>query len=158
MVSEIFGYEQEPEKTVNADFTWHSVNLRVRSPKTFRPTSDEISDTWDQILADDDAHDALEQLMMEASLLMPPLYVGRTANLKWRYQQHLTETKGRNDFHTRFSECMANTGVELQVSDLLFVCVTTHDELNHVLDQFPNVELLVEQLLMQFCRPPFSLR
>ena len=158
MVSEIFGYERQPEKLVSADFSWHSISMRVRPQKIVRPTGDDLTGTWDRILADDDARAALEQMMMEASLFMPPLYVGRTANLKGRYQQHLTEKRGRNDFHNRFSECMNNTDVKLQVSDLLFVCVKTRDELNQELDRFDKVELLVEQVLMQFCRPPFSLK
>ena len=157
-VGEIYRYEQEPEKVLNANFTWHSVNLRVRSHAAVRPALGELSETWDQILADDESKAALEQLLLEASLLMPPLYVGRTANLRVRYQQHLAKTKGKNDFHTRFSECIAESDLDLKISDLLFVCVKTHDELKKRLDSFDNVELLVEQILMQFCRPPFSLK
>lgn len=157
-VGDMYGYEQDPEKVVSADFNWHSVSLRVRSQTTVAPTNADLRDTWNQIVADDEAKAALEQLLLEASLFMPPLYVGRTANLKGRYLQHLTETKGRNDFHTRFTECVAKSNMTLKVDDLLFVCVRTHDELGRTLDQFSNVELLVEQMLMQFCRPPFSLR
>ena len=157
-VGEIYGHEQEPEKVLNANFTWHSISLRVRSEATARPTLGELGETWDQIVAEDESKAALQQLLLEASLLMPPLYVGRTANLKRRYEQHLTKMEGKNDFHTRFTECVAELGLDLKISDLLFVCVKTHDELNRILDEFENVELLVEQILMQFCRPPFSLR
>ena len=158
LIGEVYGYEQEPESVMNAQFNWHSVDFRVRSQATVRPVRGDLAELWDQILADDEARAALTQLLLEASLLMPPLYVGRTANLKVRYQQHLTETKGKNDFHTRFMKCISESDLDLQIGDLLFVCIKTQDHLNQSLNQFYNVELLVEQILMQFCRPPFSLK
>ena len=157
-VGEVYGYEQEPEKSLTADFSWHSVGLRVRSLTPAKPVSSDLRGIWDRILSDDEAKAALEALLIEASLLMPPLYVGRTANLKARYQQHVMETTGRNDFHTRVMEFVAASGLSLRVSDLLFACVRTHDDLNRKLGKFDNVERLVEQILMRFCRPPFSLK
>ena len=156
-VNDMYGYEKDPEKVVSADFNWHSISLRVRAQRTVAPTSADLRDTWNRIVADDEAKAALQQLLLEASLFMPPLYVGRTTNLKGRYLQHLTD-KGRNDFHSRFKACIARSNVTLKVGDLLFVCLRTHDELGRKLEQFDNVEQLVEQMLMQFCRPPFSLR
>ena len=158
-VSEIYGYEQKPEKVLDADFNWHSINLRVRPQKFIKPPPEDLAETWDQILADEESKAALEQLLLEASLLMPPLYVGRTDNLRGRYRQHLAKAKGkRNIFPTRFSDCIAESDLNLKISDLLFVCVKTHDELNQRLDKFCNVERLVELILMQLCRPPFSSR
>lgn len=156
-VNDLYGYEQDPEKELNADFNWHSINVRVNSRRTVTQISADLRDTWNRIVSDDEAKSALQQLLLEASLFMPPLYVGRTTNLKGRYLQHLTD-KGKNDFHSRFTECVARSNVTLEVGDLLFVCVRTHDELGRKLEQFHNVELLVEQMLMQFCSPPFSLR
>ena len=158
LVGDVYGYEKEPERMLRADFTWTSIDLQVGQHNRIRPITEDLNATWDSILADDEAKEALEQLLLEASLLMPPLYVGRTANLKVRYQQHLADTRGRNVFHARFTECMRQSDFSLTVSDLLFVCVSTRDTLNRTLDRFPHVERLVEQILMQFCHPPFSLR
>ena len=157
-VGDIYGYQRKPEKLVSADFNWHSVSMRIRSDIPAAQTSADLHDTWDQIVADDEAKAALQQLLLEASILMPPLYVGRTTNLKVRYLQHLTETRGKNDFHSRFKECIARSNITLSVGELLFACVRTQNDLGRKLEQFHNVELLVEQILMQFCRPPFSLR
>lgn len=158
IVGEVYGYEQDPERTPSVEFTWTSVDLRVGLHSRVRPIAEDLNTTWSRIIADDEAKEALEQLLLESSLLMPPLYVGRTGNLKGRYQQHVAGTRGRNDFHARFSDCIAKSDFSLTMSDLLFVCVSTHDELTKRLDEFPGVERLIEQILMQFCRPPFSLR
>ena len=160
LVSGVLDYEQDPEKEVEAPFTWESVKLRVRRGAAIQ-TSDSVRATWERLLADDHAHGALQDTLMRASLLMPPLYVGRTRNLRRRYLQHTIKSdKSKNDFHSRFAECAAALQLQLSVSDLLFVSVRTEYELSQVLSDVAqdDTELLIEQMLMQFCRPPFSLR
>ena len=92
---------------------------------------------------------------------MPPLYVGRTNNLKQRYLQHAQPVDpNRNSFHSRFTECVTKLELKISVNDLLFVCITTPNELRKALGDSDESEpnLLIEQIMMQFCRPPFSLR
>ena len=93
---------------------------------------------------------------------MPPLYVGRTKNLQQRYFQHTARTgHSKNDFHSRFAEWAKELGLALSVSDLLFVSLRTRDDLNRAFDEVAHnddVEFLIEQILMQFCRPSFSLK
>ena len=160
LVGRVLDYEPDPEKHVIAPFNWQSIKLRIRREPSLH-TSRSIRATWDRVLADDRAHDTLQETLMRASLLMPPLYVGRTGNLRERYRQHTTKINAdKNDFHSRFSGWAAALQLQLSISDLLFVSVRTRYELSQVLSDVEgdDVELLIEQILMQFCRPPFSLK
>ena len=161
LVRRVLDYEQRPERSVEVPFVWDSVGLRV----TRRPTihvSDGLREIWNRVTSDPTARSALEETLLEASLLMPPLYVGRTKNLQQRYFQHTARTgHNKNDFHSRFTEWARRLELPLSVSDLLFVSLRTRDDLNRTFDDLArndDVELLIEQLLMQFCRPSFSLK
>ena len=87
IVTNVLDYEQEPEKQVNVPFTWDSVKLHVRRSTKIKAEK-RTNAAWDKVLADTAAREALQQTLLETSLLMPPLYVGRTNNLKQRYLQH----------------------------------------------------------------------
>ena len=161
IVGGVLDYEQEPEKEVDLPFTWESVKLRARRGTKIRAGNRTRVATWQKVLADDQARKALQQTLLEASLLMPPLYVGRTNNIKQRYLQHVQDQDlERNSFHSRFTECVKKSELKISVSDLLFVCIETPNELRKVLGDSDESEpnLLIEQILMQFCRPPFSIR
>ena len=155
VVGELVAYDQVSEREVDVPFTWESVNLQVRRDVSFQAT-DDVRATWDHICADEPKRQALQQILLEASLLMPPLYVGRTGNLKRRYIEHTT----RSAFHSRFTDYVAKLGIKIDVSDLLFVCIKTERELDKVLSGVAqnDFDKLIERVLMQFCRPPFSLR
>lgn len=161
IVGELLSYDRNPEKEVEASFTWESVRLRVRRISEARP-SKVFHSTWKCLLADDIARQALQRILLEASLLMPPLYVGRTGNLKRRYLQHTKGSSGKNDFHSRFTAHVANLKLKISVSDLLFACIRTPKELSLVLEKHEGEEKelsgLIEQMLMQFCHPPFNLK
>ena len=159
LVSAILDYDQDPEKEVEARFTWESILLRVRRASRARQSAN-IETVWDQVIADENARDLLQQTLLEASLLMPPLYVGKASNLKQRYVQH---TEGRGDgnlFHSRFAAFASRLPLSISVSDLIFVCVRTPTGLTQVLTSagVANPEDMIEQILMRFCRPPFSIK
>ena len=155
IVGKVIVHDQVSEREVDVPFTWESVNLRVRRDAAFHVT-DDVRATWNSICADEPARQALQQILLEASLLMPPLYVGRTGNLRRRYLEH---TAG-STFHSRFTDYVAKLGIKIGVSDLLFVCIKTERELDQVLGGVAQNDLdkLIERVLMQFCRPPFSLK
>jgi len=160
IVSGLLSYDKDPEKVVNAPFTWDTIKLRVSRRANIRP-NENISETWKRILKEPEAKRALQQTLMEASLLMPPLYVGRTNNLKRRYLEHTTAgNQDSNTFRSRFTEQVAKLGLKIGVSDLLFICIRTPQNTNQIFEKFDEneIESLIEQILMQFCRPPFSLR
>lgn len=161
IVGQVFDYEHKPEREVDLHFSWESVNLRARRSTNTKFENRTHLPMWNRVLADARSRDALQQTLLEASLLMPPLYVGRTKNLKKRYMQHVQMPDSEeNNFHSRFADCTARLQLKISVSDLLFVCILTPSELRHVFGDSDDSELnlLIEQILMQFCRPPFSMK
>ncbi len=176
VVNRIFRYEQEPERKLEASFTWERVGLRINRGAAVSPQPSSV-DTWNRLLLEEHrGRSALERVLLEASLLMPPLYVGRAGDLQARYNQHVRGGGDKNTFHNGFRDCLRRLGREmnesrlesaLAVKDLLFVCVTDGSKGDHeneepppegsLLDR-PEVETLIEEILMTICRPPFSLK
>ena len=158
VIGELLSYDPDPEKTLDAPFNWERVGVRVRRYVDMAATSGQ-HEAWRRIIANDRARDVLQRTLLEASLLMPPLYVGKTGDLSRRYREH---TRGDSTFHARFVASAERSELKLSVSDLLFVCIKTPDDL---LDLVGNgtaearaLDELIERILMQVCRPPFSLR
>lgn len=157
VIRNLRSYDAQPEKEVKADFTWQSVDLLVSRTERIR-ISGEVTKTWQRALADPAARRAMQRLLLEASLLMPPLYVGRTNSLKRRYTQH-TKNSG-STFHRRFASYTQTLGISLPVSDLLFACLCTETSVSKDLGRFDDRELtsLIEHILMNACRPSFSIK
>lgn len=153
VVNHVLRYEPAPESSASAPFNWERVDLKVRR-NVKRRSIDAYERTWDSLLADASGRKALEQVLVESSLLMPPLYVGRAGDLQKRYFQH---TRG-GSFHDRFADCAREAELPLSVSDLLYVCVTTEGSFDDVAEAPEDIETLLEGLLMQTSRPPFSLK
>ncbi len=155
IIGNMVSYDHVSEKEIDVSFTWQSMNLRVRPKAAFHAT-DDIRATWNNIYADNPTRHALQQILLEASLLMPPLYVGRTSNLRRRYLEHTTGSA----FHSRFTNYVTTLGLKVSVSDLIFVCIKTERGLDRAFGDLAqdDVDKLIERLLMQFCRPPFSLK
>src|SRR6266704_704361 len=109
-------------------------------------------------LEDKALREAFQQALMEASIFMPPLYLGKTDNLRVRYGQHVQGMGPEaNVFHTRFTSFTQSLGLTLAVSDLLFVCVQTDRDTDRTLRD-ANLTELLEHVLMRVCKPPFSMR
>lgn len=158
VINRVIRYEPEPEPTTSAPFNWESIQLKVR-----RDTSSKITDAkrelWDRLLEDPNRRQALERVLLQTSVLMPPLYVGRTSNLQRRYVEHVEgRSEECNDFHGRFSACVEKAGLPLSVGDLLFVCVKTTPDSYESEVTVEDLDSLLEHVLMQICRPPFSLK
>ena len=138
-------------------FHWEAVSLRLgRLPHFIQ--SDTRQGDWSRVLADPTLRAAFQQALMEASILMPPLYVGKADDLRARYSQHVEGTTSEaNHFHSRFTSFAKSVDIPLAVSDLLFVCVQTDRDIDRTLRD-GNLNLLLEHLLMLLCRPPFSMR
>ena len=154
-------YEHQPTKRVSVPFTWQSIDLELsRARKKDTPTGTKYA-TWNKLLEHAGTRMALQETLLEASLLMPPLYVGRTNNLRQRYLQHVQDSEPtKNDFHSRFAEHAADLSLKISVNDLIFFCIRTPKELRAYFGRSDNSQsnTLVEQILMLLCRPPFSIR
>ncbi|MEX0943966.1 MAG: hypothetical protein WD002_15655 [Pseudomonadales bacterium] len=113
---------------------------------------------WDAMLTDEGARKEFEIVLMEASLLNAPLYVGKTENLKDRYFQHVNERDPeRNVFHNRFQRFSRFVDCPISVSDLLFVCIRTSSDTTTVFSDSRSSDLL-EHVIMNLVNPPFSMR
>ena len=153
----VLSHEPNSPTEMDAGFKWDSVKVRVR--RSFEPPPSSFAEPlWDRLHRDDQAKDALQQVLLQASILTPPLYVGKADNLKDRYTKHTT--RDGTKFNTRFSKFSGCQKLGIQVEDLIFICVsTTH--VDHALKATagphkPNE--LVEEILKRLCRPPFSLQ
>ena len=158
MIARMLRFEPSPTRQATLQFARDRVQVCVT--KTIDATvSDAQRQSWNTLLQHDDSRAALEEILLEASLLMPPLYVGRTRNLQRRYAQHTSGQKGRNDFYKRFTTYVRDQDLKLLVSDLLFVCIRTADidPAKLHLDS-KAVEALIEHVLIRLGRPSFSLR
>ena len=153
-LNRVMHYEPVSERSASVPFNWESIELKARRDVKARAVDPRDLATWDRLVADDVGRDALERVLIEASVLMPPLYVGRAKNLQRRYVQH---TRG-GPFHERFQECVQEAVLPLSVSDLLFVCIKTAGQFENVAASTDRLESLLETILMQTCRPPFSLK
>ena len=161
IVCAMLDYEIEPTKRVDVAFTWHTVGLNVSRIAKHKTRTTTTQATWKELMKNEKTRRALQQTLLEASLLMPPLYVGRTNNLKQRYLQHAEDRASeQNDFHSRFTNYAERLGLKISVTDLIFFCIETPIELRSYFGKSDqNVSnLLIEHMLMSFCRPPFSIR
>lgn len=158
-VGDLLNYEKNQERQLDARFTWDSVKLRLHRNVDVQ-ISNQNRATWRKVINDIGMKNALQQVLIEASLLMPPLYVGRTNNLKRRYLEHTSRDFDTGTFNSRFSEYVKALDYKIMVSDLLFVSIRTSEKLNIVFKEFGENEInaLIEQILLLSCRPPFSMR
>jgi hypothetical protein len=139
------------------EFNWEALDLSVEKVPNRGLSDDRIAE-WAAALKNSEQRNALAKSMMEASILMPPLYVGKADNLRARYEQHVAgNSEQANTFHRRFVEHVRAQDVALELSDLLFVAIQTGRGTNETLRDAHLNELL-EKILMLLCRPPFSIR
>lgn len=160
-MASVLNYEPKPEKHTQVSFNWDSFELSISRTNTNSSEHNSLVNTWETILADNEAKLALQQILLEASLLLPPLYIGRTNNLRKRYLQHTDDSATRvNTFKSRFTKCVNDLGLKLSVSDLLFVCIETPHQLRQFFGDADDSETnqLIEQMLIRICHPPFSIR
>lgn len=163
IVNEIFLYDAEckgiPQKTVEINYNWSSVNLNLKDEYRLIITQ-ELQENWKQSMQNEELKEAIAQTLMEASIFLPPLYVGKTIDLKNRYLQHRDGTPNqKNVFRNRFIEHSQKCSIKvpLLVSDLLFVCIPTSLKTSKLVSQ-EKVNTLVEKVLLQLCKPMFSVK
>jgi len=151
-------HESRDPDELNAGFAWDSVKVRVR--RTFEPSLPEFaSPLWDRLTSSPERKDALQQILLQASILTSPLYVGKTENLRRRYNEH-TKADG-SGFNRRFRDYAASSGLNLGVDDLIFVSIRTQEEADKALNASADVariNTLIEEILKRLCRPPFSIQ
>jgi hypothetical protein len=116
--------------------------------------SGQIPDTfiraWNRALASD--KDQLRRDIMLCSVLMPPLYVGKTLNLSRRIREHIEGRPPHQDFHARFSRyAKAQQLPQREVSDLLCLGIVTSRS-----EEPDDYIKLIEFIMKKLAGPGFS--
>lgn len=149
--------ESTTQRSTTIDFSWDSLDVQVEK-RAKRNTSTEIGELWDQMMSDKEQKRAFSRALLEATVLMPPLYVGKADDLKARYEGHLSAAGGENNnFHNRFANFSHEMKLGLRITDLLFVCIRTEPDISNVLRK-SNLNKLLEQMMLRLARPPFSIK
>jgi hypothetical protein len=147
-----------PERAVRATFTWESIELKLTRRLPRRLTS-QMKAAWARLQENSDARESFQVPLMLGSLLLPPLYVGKTKNLARRYVEHTASVpSGRySGFAQRFDAYVSSLDINLQVEDLLFLTISTHGLVQDeaLSDEYTT---LIESVLMRLSRPRFSQR
>lgn len=164
-LSSVLNYDSslkgDKTKTGNIDFNWKKIeiNLAEKHNNKFPPG---ILNKWDELSKNSKLVDDLEKIMLVGSILMPPLYIGKTNNLNLRCHQHRTSsTSEENNFHNRFEKFAKEEALYKKkllthnIEDLIFVCIKTDKlEISGNLDT--NSEELLEEIFKLYARPPYG--
>ena len=160
LTNNVLNHESVAKVRSSISFSWEDIDLTAARHSRARHTEAKER-TWNTVLHDSEALAFLKETLLEVSLFMRPLYVGKTDNLRRRYLQHVEgKDQWSNVFHTRLSQCADALGLKLRVVDLLFVSLKTQRIPESIQDKVTDDEynLLIEQIMMQLCHPPFSVR
>jgi len=141
---------------VSLPWKQYLIGLRAQ-PRSWRDLVGRKAEAWAAICDDPEAFDHFRKILLTASILLPPLYVGKTDNLFSRCSQHVNGND-KNTFNRRYEVYAQSAGLTYKsVDDLLFACIETPQENHGRGDPFGMAEI-VEDVLKNLCAPPFGLR
>lgn len=146
----------KPTREVDVSFGWSRLDMQLALLSRRLAPSESIAETWDQITRDSTRFWEVRRALLKASILMPPLYVGKTTNLYARCWQHINGTSG-GDFNDRFESYAAKANLAAaSVEDLILACIrTTTPTLS---DANARSEAVIEEVLKLVAQPPYGKR
>lgn len=165
-LSSILNYDSKLKGEKNSkgdvEFNWKKIEVSL-SEKPNKEFTSNAKNQWDQFKNDKNIFRDLQKIMLVASILMPPLYIGKTQNLRERCRQHRrSNDNDSNNFNNRFEEFTKNkklkNGKEFlykKVEELIFVCIRT-DSLGGIENSETNSEELLEEIFKLLANPPFG--
>lgn len=161
-------YRGQPEAQANLPFAWENLRLTASIEPRTPNFPESARNEWDQIVNDQEAFVEFRKTLLVSSLLMPPLYVGKTLSLMRRCAQHRgvgkhTESNGStaNDFRSRFEgfACEHPDIKTKRVEDLIMACVFTAETKSLDANSYQNEQhSLLEEILKTAARPAYGLR
>lgn len=166
-LSSILNYDSklkdEPSGHTKIPFNWKDTEVNVSEVPHCKVPS-HAYDKWDKISKDKESLLHLRKIMLVSSILMPPLYVGKTNNLLRRCNEHRSSSKDKNGFHNRFEEYTKTKKLingkgfnSKTVEDLIFVCIKTDFNESHKdLEEDGKFEDLLEEILKIIAKPPYG--
>jgi len=137
-------YEAATESnSFQAELNWKIMNTNVNT-KALKSHGYEAQ--WKKIIANKDQSRLFRDALLELSIFSPPLYIGKSRDLRERYHTHLVG----GPFHKRVHDYFDYLDVSLRVKDLVFACIPNN---------LPKKDRdLLEFLLLRMSAPPFSKR
>jgi hypothetical protein len=166
-LSSILNYDSklkdEPSSHTKIPFNWKDTEVSVTEvPHSNIPSH--AHSKWDKISKDKESLLHLRKIMLVSSILMPPLYIGKTNNLLRRCNEHRGSSVDKNGFHNRFEEYTKNKKLvngkgfnSKTVEDLIFVCIKTDfNEKHKDLEEDGRFEDLLEEILKIIAKPPYG--
>jgi len=135
-------------------FKWLTYKTSIyREVNTFDKS--QIDSLWNSINSDENKINAFDEIFMKCSIMMPPLYVGKTNNLKRRLHEHLNENTDKNSFHNRYKTFSEKNKLSVRnVDDLIFVCIENRNE--SISGNEKDIIQLIEKIMLNCAKPAFS--
>lgn len=140
-----------PQAAGASPFGWSLLKWQVALENSEASLIHPIRATWERLSEDAKAFDELRRVFLRASLLMPPLYVGKAVNLRDRCSAHVDSRSG---FAERYESRAKDLGLRAgRVRDLILVTMRTEA----VGGDTDEAERLVEEVLKLVARPPYGI-
>jgi len=128
---------------------WFLVKTAIQFENPPTEISPTIRSTWKRLTENEARFDKVKRIFMRASLLMPPLYVGKATTLSERCHDHI---RGETGFAQRYRSRAQELGFHCkEVSDLILLTLETSSAAEE-----DASEKLVEKVLNLVGRPPYG--
>jgi hypothetical protein len=141
--------------------SWQTVSIKSEihiSPDGRLPSDSQ--EIWEAVKSEPQKKKVFVESLLAASLFMPPLYIGKSNDLKARYKAHIKDS----GFNERFTAFSLAEDIPLQVHDLIFACLSLDvgseeimsSKMSEDSDADDSMNYLLEHILMKAATPPFS--
>jgi hypothetical protein len=156
-VTTAFNYDSKvkdiPQVEKDFDFAWEKTKVRISNYPNYEHSGGSLKSKWNNVIGNDESALHLEKILLVSSILMPPLYIGKSDNLNARCSQHInTKSRFRDRFESHTCKNELNTK---KVNDLIFVCIKTN-EFGKEDDDDEQLQRSIEEILNIIGRPPYG--
>ena len=132
----------------------HTMHLTLKNlPKDRTLSNSTIEDLWNEINKNEVSVKNFRIALLKSSILLPPLYVGKTNNLAKRYKEHCESNIDSEigSFKKRFMNHIEKNNINISFEDLIFFATTLEDLPEHS-------EEFLEEILKLFSQPIYSVK
>lgn len=152
-----------PSGIMSLELSWNRFEAETVIRDRTEKLPESVYQQWKRTLANKKGElNELKKTLMVSSLLLPPLYIGKTKSLRNRCAQHRNASANENSktggtFKGRFEAYAEsrNAITSKKVSDLIMACVLT-DDTREVLGNDKNEHSLVEEILKIAAQPAYG--
>lgn len=159
----IFEYDSKQETSLvirktEIELPWKTLKQSMefalkQLPKERSLSNCTIEDLWHEINTDKLLLRKFRIALLKSSILLPPLYVGKTNNLAKRHREHCESdiNSEKGSFKKRFMNHVTKNNINIDFEDLIFFVTTLED--------LPiNSEEFLEEILKLFSQPIYSVK